>query len=194
MGYRPYFMEIAQEAAQTFHNRDVRKVVTISPHCFHVFQDQYKLLYPDLEPMHYTQFLANLIETGRLIFSGVFPQKVTFHDPCYLARHHQEIEAPRTILNAINCLELVEMDHTGPDTICCGGGGGRMWMETDPGERFADLRVQMARDVGAQVLGSACPFCVTCMEDSINAQRIPDLIVLDVAEIAAQALGSLPIG
>jgi Fe-S oxidoreductase len=188
LGYRPYFDELAHRAAHFFHDRGVRSVVTLSPHCYHVFRKDYIRLYRDLEPLHYTKFLANLVESGRLTFSQTCPIKVTFHDPCFLARHHAGIAPPRAILDAIPGLGLVEMIHSGPDTICCGGGGGRMWMETNPGERFADLRVEMALDTGATVLATACPYCVTCLEDSIKSLKITNLTVLDVAEIAARAL------
>jgi Fe-S oxidoreductase len=92
------------------------------------------------------------------------------------------------VLEAVPGVELVEMENAGLDTLCCGGGGGRMWLETASGERFSDLRVQEACRTGAGVLATACPFCITCLEDSLKAQKIEDLAVMDVAEIAALAL------
>jgi Fe-S oxidoreductase len=79
------------------------------------------------------------------------------------------------------------MAHAGIDALCCGGGGGRMWLETEPGQRFADSRIQEALETGAEVIATACPFCIACLEDSIKAQRVPELTVMDVSEIAALA-------
>jgi Fe-S oxidoreductase len=112
---------------------------------------------------------------------------VTFHDPCYLGRKNQVYDPPRQILEALPGVTLVEMDNHGEDGICCGGGGGRMWMETPAGERFSDLRVQDAASTGANVIATACPFCIACLEDSIKALNLEGLEVMDVAEIVARA-------
>jgi Fe-S oxidoreductase len=106
-----------------------------------------------------------------------------------LGRWNQEYEAPRHVLEAIPGIILVEMERHGPDALCCGGGGGRMWMETPMGERFSDLRVEEAKSTGASIIATACPFCISCLEDSIKAQKIEDLEVLDIAEIAVKAVG-----
>jgi len=137
---------------------------------------------------HYTQYLSDLLQEERLRLDSTLKRQVTFHDPCYLTRHNGEIDAPRQILQTIPDLELVEMAHSGIDALCCGGGGGRMWLETEPGQRFADIRIQEALTTGAEVIVTACPFCIACLEDSIKAQGIPDLMVMDVAEVAALAL------
>ena len=141
-----------------------------------------------LEAYHYTQYLATLIDDGRLQFRTTTERKAALHDPCYLARHNQETRAPRRVLEAIPGLELIEMEQAQADIVCCGGGGGRMWLETDAGERFGDLRVRQALDTGAEVLLTACPYCIACLEYSIKARKMKDLAVMDVAEIAALSL------
>jgi Fe-S oxidoreductase len=113
--------------------------------------------------------------------------KVTFHDPCYLSRRNDVSDAPRQLLAAIPGLELVEMERSREDTLCCGGGGGRMWMETKAGERFADLRVREAADTGADILVTACPHCIACLEDSVKLSD-REMRVMDLAELAAGAL------
>jgi Fe-S oxidoreductase len=188
VGHLPYFQEIAEHAARVFREKGVTRLVTISPHCYDVFKNHYPRAGAALAPLHYTQYLAELIEAGRLSFDRAAKLKVTFHDPCYLARRNGECEAPRRVLQAIPGVELVEMERSRSDALCCGGGGGRMWLETAAGERFSDLRVEEARATGAQVLATACPFCTACLEDSLKAQRVKEPVVLDVAEIAAQAL------
>jgi Fe-S oxidoreductase len=188
VGHKPYFEETAQQAARVFQEKGVTQLVTVSPHCYDVFKNHYPSFNGDFQPFHYTQYLAGLVDEGRLAFEGAVNLKVVFHDPCYLARHNDESQAPRRVLEAVPGVELVEMENAGLDTLCCGGGGGRMWLETASGERFSDLRVQEACRTGAGVLATACPFCITCLEDSLKAQKIEDLAVMDVAEIAALAL------
>ena len=188
VGHTSYFQELAQRTARVFRERGVTRLMTISPHCYDVFKNRYPRVDSGWESLHYTQYLSTLIQEGRLSFDRSIDLKVTCHDPCYLARHNGESDAPRRILKAIPGVELVEMQHAGLETLCCGGGGGRMWMETAAGVRFSDLRVEEARATGAGALVTACPFCIACLEDSLKAQRVKDLVVMDVAEIAARAL------
>lgn len=188
LGHQPYFQEIAANTAGRFHERGVSRLVAISPHCYDVFKRHYPQVSGDFQPLHYTQYLAQLIDEGRLKFKGSLPRRITFQDPCYLGRHNGEYEAPRRVLSAIPAIELVEMPNARADSLCCGGGGGRMWLETAPGERFSDLRVQEAADTGAEILATACPFCIVCLEDSAKAMQLGDLRTMDVAEIAAIAL------
>jgi Fe-S oxidoreductase len=191
VGHKPYFREIAYEAIVRFREKGVDHLLTVSPHCFDVFQNHYPALMGEngFVARHYTQYLADLLEEERLQLDS-FPLAgpVTYHDPCYLARHNDELDAPRRILAAIPGLKMVDMVHTGIDALCCGGGGGRMWLETEPGQRFGDIRVQEALTAGAELIVTACPFCIACLEDSIKAQGIPNLAVMDVAEVAAMAL------
>lgn len=197
VGHKPYFREIAEGTAQVFREKGVSKLVAISPHCYDVFKNHYQHVSDDFQPLHYTQYLVELLDEGRLGPSA-FTQpvgkasdegvKVTFQDPCYLGRHNNEYEAPRRLLAAIPGVELVEMESNAVDGLCCGGGGGRMWLETAPGERFSDLRMLETERTGAEILVTACPFCLVCLEDSAKVMKMADLQVLDVAEIAARAL------
>jgi Fe-S oxidoreductase len=163
-------------------------LVTISPHCYDVFLNHYPRVSKTFEPLHYTEYLASVMDREELQFQKSIDRKVTYHDPCFLGRRNGHYEAPRMILENIQGLTLVEMENSGPDGLCCGGGGGRMWMETAPDERFSDLRVQEAASTGASVIATACPYCITCLEDSLKSLNIDGLEVLDIAEIAAQAL------
>jgi Fe-S oxidoreductase len=138
-------------------------------------------------PLHYTQYLAELIAGGRLRFEHPYPAKVTFHDPCYLGRRNDVYDPPRQVLAAIPGLDIVEMPRSRDDALCCGGGGGRMWMDTKAGERFSDLRTREAIDTGADLLVTACPHCIACLEDSLK-QSGSGMRVMDVAELAAAAL------
>jgi len=188
LGHKPYFEELSQNATLIFQDRGVGKLVAISPHCYDAFLNHYPHVNEVFEPYHYTQYLMKVIEEDRLQLPRSLDCKVTFHDPCYLGRKNQAYDPPRQVLETIPGVTLVEMEHTGLDALCCGGGGGRMWMETPVGERFSDLRVQEAAATGASIIATACPFCIACLEDSIKALSIEGLEVLDVAEIAVQAL------
>ena len=190
VGHQDYFQDIAYQTAQRFSQRGVSQLITISPHCYDVFRNHYpeEISGEAFFPHHYTQYLAHLANEGRLKFPTSLEARVTFQDPCYLGRHNGEYDAPRRVLESIPGIELVEMQNHGVDGLCCGGGGGRMWLETEAGERFGDLRVQQALATEADILATACPFCVACLEDSLKARGIKSLRVLDVAEIAAFAL------
>lgn len=188
LGHEPFFRETVRQATELFAARGVNTLVTISPHCYDAFKNYEGVSEKGLKPLHYSQYLAELIEDGRLGFDGHAQVRATFHDPCYLARHNDEVAAPRRVLEAVPGLTLLEMDHSARDTLCCGGGGGRMWLETEAGERISDIRLQEALATGASVLATACPFCISCLEDSLKAQNTRELRVMDVAEIAAAAL------
>jgi Fe-S oxidoreductase len=184
VGHLPYFEEVSAHTTEIFSEHGVKKIVTVSPHCYDVFKNHYPAMGDDFVPLHYTQYLAELINSERLRFERSVEQTVTFHDPCYLSRHNNESAAPRQILSALPGINVQEMEHSDRDTLCCGGGGGRMWLETEPGERFSDIRVQEAQATGAHIMITACPFCIACLEDSLKAQQISDLVVMDIAEIA----------
>lgn len=190
VGHKDYFREIAQETTGVFEKAGAEKIVTISPHCYDVFQNHYPRWSEEFQALHYTQYISQLLENGRLGFSTPIGKRVTFQDPCYLGRINHEYQAPRRIINALSGDELLELHDSGINSLCCGGGGGRMWLETPPGERFADLRVKQAVELGADVMATACPFCLTCLEDSLKVLKVENLVVRDIAELAAEALGS----
>ena len=188
VGHVEYFDELAADTANVFRQRGVRKIVTISPHCYDVFQNHYPDISSQFQAFHYTQFIAGLLDEGLINFNQELDLRVTFQDPCYLGRIAGEYAAPRRILKSIPGVQLREMELTAKEGLCCGGGGGRMWMETPLGERFSNLRIQQAKQTGADLLATACPFCVTCLEDSLKSQPSNQIQVLDIAELAAQAV------
>lgn len=187
IGHLPYFEEISVQTSHVFNEKGVQRLVTISPHCYDVFKNRYPDINPNWQPLHYTQYLADLLQQDRLIFSHPLNLKLTFQDPCYLGRLNGEYEAPRRILSAIPGIEMIEMQDSHQDALCCSGGGGRMWLETPVGERFSDIRVRQAADTGADYLITACPFCIVCLEDSAKLMSTTDMGILDVAELALMA-------
>lgn len=188
VGHEEYLAEIIDTNARLFQEAGVKTMVTISPHCYDMFANRYPNLSGDFRPLHYSQYLLGLIEDGRLKFEHELPLKVTYHDPCYLSRRNGICDEPRRVLRSIPGLQLVEMERSGQDTLCCGGGGGRMWVETAGSERFSVLRVREAAETGAEVLVTCCPYCLSCLEASLSAVGKSKLRVMDLAEVAHLAI------
>ncbi|MBM3124347.1 MAG: (Fe-S)-binding protein [Chloroflexi bacterium] len=194
LGEAGLFEAMVEENTAAFTELGVEKMFTVSPHCFNVFKNDYQKLEVgakfSAQVQHYTQVLADLTRDGRLKFNGSFEQKVTYHDPCYLGRHNGIFDEPRAILQGIPGLELIEMDRSREKSLCCEGGGGRMFLEgTNPGTRLAQQRVQEALDSGATILATACPFCLLTLEEAVKHLNAEEkLRVLDIAEIAERAL------
>jgi Fe-S oxidoreductase len=143
----------------------------------------------NFEVVHISQYLCELINAGKLELTREYGRKVTYHDPCYLGRHNGLYDEPRQALIKIPGLRLVEMPDTRANSLCCGGGGGRIWMETVKGERFSDLRVEQAVGVGAEVLVTACPYCIANFEDSRLALKDDATIeIKDITEIIQEVM------
>jgi len=181
-GDEQLFKRLARENIKSFVDHGVRKILVSSPHCYHTFKNEYPALGMNLEVVHISQYLWELLKEGRLEVKGELPKSVTYHDPCYLGRHNNVFEEPRQILKSIPGLELLEMPDQRESSLCCGGGGGRIWMETPRNERFSDLRLQQAVETGARVLVTSCPYCITNFEDS-RLNR-PDSEVIEIKEIS----------
>ncbi len=188
-GNEEVFKSLARENIKAFIDAGVKRVLVASPHCYHTFKNEYPEFMVHLDVVHISQFLAELIDEGRLELTGEFSKKVTFHDPCYLGRHNGIYEQPRDVLKMLPGLELVEMPDSRRDSLCCGGGGGRIWAETPKEERFSDLRVAQAVEVGADVLATSCPYCISNFEESRLALEdggAPE--IKDITEVIQEAL------
>jgi Fe-S oxidoreductase len=183
------FRSLAKENIKTFIDHGVKKIIVSSPHCYHTFVNEYPEFMVKFEVVHVSQLLAELIEEGRLEFIGEYPKKVTYHDPCYLGRHNGVYNEPRQTLQAVPGLELIEMPASRKDSLCCGGGGGRIWMETPKNERFSDLRLEQATATGAEVLVTSCPYCITNFEESRLGMEGDDVLeVKDITEIVDEVI------
>jgi Fe-S oxidoreductase len=186
IGDEEVFGSLAQKNIKLFQGKGVKKIITTSPHCFYTFVNEYPEQGGKFEVIHTSQLFDKLIEEGKLSPKG-FGKKVAYHDPCYLGRHSEVYDAPRKILGASGA-EVVEMGREKTFSLCCGGGGGRLWMETDPEQRFSYLRVQEAADAGASVLATACPYCISMLEDSIKTRNLDDqLEIKELSEILAES-------
>ncbi len=188
-GDEALFKRLARENIKTFIDHGVKKILVSSPHCYHTFKNEYPEFRVNFEVVHISQYLFELINEGRLEIKKDYGKKVTYHDPCYLGRHNGLYDEPREVLKKIPGLELIEMAESRGDSLCCGGGGGRIWMETPKGERFSDLRLEQAIGVGAEVLVTACPYCITNFEDSrLNREDSEDIEVKDITEILQEVI------
>ena len=183
------FKRLAQNNITAFEEMGVTTVVTSSPHCYHTFKNEYPKLGGNFEVIHSSQYLLELIKQGRLKLTKEVNKKVAYHDPCYLGRHNDIYDEPREILKNIPGPKLIELPYHHENSLCCGGGGGRIWMETKSGERFSDMRIEQALEVGANVLAVACPYCLLNFEDSVLTLDKSDFIeIKSLAELVQEAL------
>jgi Fe-S oxidoreductase len=190
-----YLFQVQAEAnIETFKKYQVKKVLTGCPHCFNTIKNEYPQLGFDAEVIHHTEFINALISDGRL---QMWPQTdaalqgktVTYHDPCYLGRWNGVYEPARHILDKLNGLDQIEMHRHGRQAFCCGAGGGRMWMEETLGKRINRERIQHAHEVEADVVATACPFCLTMMLEGASSQNLA-IDVADVAQLVAANIAS----
>ena len=188
-GNEDLFKRLAKDNIKTFIDHGVKKVLVSSPHCYHTFKNEYPEFMVNFEVVFISQFISQLINEGRLQITKEFGRKVTYHDPCYLGRHNGIYDEPREVLKKIPGLELREMADSRENSLCCGGGGGRIWMETPKEERFSDIRLQQAVAVGAEVLATSCPYCITNFTDSSLDLKDGEAVeIKDITEIILEVI------
>ena len=188
-GNEALFKRLARENIKTFVDNGVKKILLSSPHCYHTFKNEYPEFQVNFEVVHISQFLYQLINEGRLELTKEYGKKVTYHDPCYLGRHNGIFDEPREVLKRIPGLELIEMAESREDSLCCGMGGGRIWFETPMSERFSNLRLEQAVEVGAEVLATSCPYCITQFEDTRLTLKDTEIIqIKDITEILQEVI------
>jgi Fe-S oxidoreductase len=190
LGEKGLFEELAEHNVSEFGKFGAQKIVTLSPHCYNTFKNDKPYSEAKLPVQHYTQLVAEAIERGKLRPTKMVRKKIAYHDPCFLGKRNEIYEPPRQILKAINGIELVEMERTRSNSFCCGGGAGRVWTEDAPCEKRPSVsRVREALDLGVEVIATACPFCVTTLEDAVKTLDIENRVqVKDILEIVGEAL------
>ncbi|MCJ7422737.1 succinate dehydrogenase iron-sulfur subunit [Candidatus Bathyarchaeota archaeon] len=190
MGEKGLFEELAQHNMTAFKQFNAKRILTLSPHCYNTFKNDKPYKDAGLNVQHYTQFIADAISVGKLKFRNPVRRKVAYHDPCFLGKRNDIIEAPRQILHAMSGLEYVEMKRTKQSSFCCGGGAGRVWTEEAPPEKRPCVnRIKEALDLGVDTVAVACPFCVTTLEDAVKVLDLENKIVVkDILELVKEAL------
>ena len=189
IGEEGLFQELSEGNLKILSECGVKHIVTISPHCYNTFVNEYPEGMAKIKVQHYTQYLSEVLGGGEVEFRKKLGKTVTYHDPCYLGKQNQVFEEPRKLLSAIPGLTLVEMARNRQDSVCCGGGGGRMWTEVEEIHRLSEIRVSEAETTGAQLIATACPWCHIQIEDALKAIGKDSQIELrDIAEILAEAI------
>lgn len=183
------FQMLALQNIQTLNEYQVRKIVTICPHCFNTLKNEYPALGGHYEVIHHSQLLKSLLDEGRIKVKGdVFKgKKITYHDSCYLGRGNGIYEAPRDVLEHLDN-EIVEMARSRSRGLCCGAGGAQMWKEDEPGRKRINVeRTEEALDTGADIIAVNCPFCMTMMTDGVKAkEKQESVMVYDISELILQ--------
>jgi Fe-S oxidoreductase len=188
MGEVGLFEMLYEENAKLFQQYSFENLFTLSPHCYNTFVNEYPKL--DFPVEHYTVFMKRLIDKGKIILPHTFAKKVVFHDPCFLGKQNSIYDEPRAILEHVPGLELLEFERSKERSLCCEGGGGRMWVESaSDKERLAVTRVKDAHELGVDVIATACPFCLLTLEDAVKTSNLEEkLHVMDIAEIVDEAM------
>jgi len=190
LGNEFVFDKMAKENVAMFIERGVTKVITQCPHCFSTLKNDYLQYGLELEVIHHSELLRNLVRDGRLTVSNATHEMgaTVFHDSCYLGRHNDVYDAPREVLAAATGVVPVEMERSRSNAFCCGAGGGRMWMEEHVGERINITRVKEALEQKPDTICVACPYCMTMFEDGLKDVKADNVRVRDVAEVMAEAI------
>ncbi|MFO8163685.1 MAG: (Fe-S)-binding protein [Thermodesulfobacteriota bacterium] len=184
------FQYLAEQNIALFEKLGIKKIITLDPHAFNAFKQDYPGIDGKIELYHYTQILAPLIQSKKIPLKE-YKTSITYHDPCYLGRHNGEYKAPRTILESIPGVDLIEMEQNRENAFCCGGGGGNFFTDILGGGNDSPnrIRIRQALDTGAQIIAVACPQCAKMLDDAVKLEEVEDKIeVLDVAEIVTRAL------
>lgn len=176
---------LMQENVETLNNYGVKKIVTACPHCFNSLKNEYPQFGGKFEVMHHTEMIDQLLDEGRIkLKDDETKSKITYHDSCYLGRYNNIYDSPRDPLKMIKGVELVEMERNRDKGFCCGAGGGRMFLEETEGTRINNNRAEEAIKTNADTVASACPFCMTMMNDGIKSfDKQESVVVKDIAEI-----------
>ena len=190
IGNEYLFQTMAEKNLETFGKYKFKKIVTQCPHCFTTLKNDYSELGADLQVVHHSQFIGELVSEGKISPKAWLDEDVTYHDACYLGRHNDEYDAPRDVIQSImKNGSLVEMEKSREESFCCGAGGGNMWYEIKTGERINHNRFKQAADTGATTVATSCNFCNIMMEDGMKVTGNDDKMkVMDIAELVSKSL------
>src|SRR5438552_2595658 len=187
MGEEGRFQELVLKNIERIRRAGVKKVIVHCAHCFNTFLNEYPEFGAEFQVIHHTQLISELIRSGRLRVGGL-DQRVTYYDPCNLGRMNGVLEAPGDVLKSAAGLELLEMRRSGLNSFCCGGGGANVWYQVPERKKIGVIRMEEAKETGANILSVACPFCITMFEDAAKTTGDTQLLVKDIAEVVSETL------
>jgi Fe-S oxidoreductase/nitrate reductase gamma subunit len=189
-GYEFQFQIMAEENIEMFKSHNIKEIITSCPHCYNTIKNEYPRYGGDFKVVHYTQLIADLIRQGTLKLTNGLNSILTYHDPCYLGRYNSVYLEPRRILQAIPKAKLEEMERSRNTSFCCGGGGGLMWIEEQPGTtKINQMRIEDVLKTGAGTVVTACPYCLQMFEEGIEQKQIKDsLKARDLVELVEGAM------
>ena len=189
LGNEFLFQELASKNIAEFEKNEIKKIVTIDPHAYNIFKNEYSDFGFEGEVYHHTELLAMLVKEGKLTPKHAVNEKITFHDSCYLGRYNEVYSPPREILKAIPGVSLIEMDRNRENGMCCGAGGGLMWTEETTGQRINVARTEQALAVNPSIISSGCPYCLTMLSDGTKAKEVEEKVhTYDVAELLEKSI------
>lgn len=190
MGHEYIYSMLVEKNIETFEKYKIKKILTTCPHCYNTLKNEYPQFGGNYEVIHQTEFLKSLLEQRKITLKNETPLTVTYHDSCYLGRYNQIYQPQRDILKAIPGVTLKEMERSFERSFCCGGGGGRMWMEEHQGKRINEMRADQALALDPNVIATACPYCLTMLEDGLKARGKEESVkVYDLAELLEKSMG-----
>jgi Fe-S oxidoreductase len=189
-GYEFQFQMMAEQNIEIFKSYNIKEIITTCPHCYNTIKHEYPRYGGDFKVVHYTELIADLIKRGKLKLTNELNSKLTYHDPCYLGRYNGVYLEPRQILQAIPKAKLEEMERSKGTGFCCGGGGGLMWIEEQPGTmKINQMRLEDALKTGFETVVTACPYCLQMFEDAIDHKEMKDrLKARDLVELVEAAM------
>ena len=190
LGNEYVFQVMAKENVATFQSVGFKRIVTPCAHCYNTLRNEYPQFGGDYRVQHHTELLAEVMASGLAPKAASNAHRYTYHDSCYLGRYNQIYDQPRDLLKAVPGLQTAEMARRGRDAFCCGGGGGQMWMETDPSTRINHRRLAEAMESAkADVVVTACPYCLIMFDDAIRSKGVGETVqVKDIAEVMSAHL------
>ncbi len=189
MGNEFLFQQLCEENISNFQKHGVKKIVTIDPHAYNTFKHEYPEFGLEAEIYHHTELIWKWIEEGRIKPTKEVTEDVAYHDSCYIGRYNDIYDIPRQILKSIPGVKVLEMDRNKEDAMCCGAGGGMMWMEETQGKRINVERTEQALALSPTTIGSNCPYCLTMLSDGTKAKEVEEQVkTLDIVEIVERSL------
>jgi len=189
LGDESIFQETVKKQLDKIQKVSFNKIITHCPHCYHVLKNEYKTFGANLNVLHHSEYLYELLSTNKITLKNSYPHRVTYHDPCYLGRYQGIYELPRKILRAIPEINLIEMNHHHSNSLCCGGGGGHYWMDLKNGVRPGEIRVEEASSINADMIAVGCVYCLQMLDDALKSKNLEEKIhVEDIASIVAESI------